>query len=118
MVTHGNQDTRPRHSPQGSKGPIPEANKILLFVRQHHQNREPSTSSCGLQHHFAEVLAQQQCPKRPDDILPAHNDNHLGRWRRVLPGIPFGSIFRNFTVHRDRDKPVAGTILKLDDLVA
>src|ERR1039458_5578940 len=28
MVTHGNQDTRPRRSPQGSKGPIPEANKI------------------------------------------------------------------------------------------
>jgi hypothetical protein len=28
MVTHGNQDTRPRRSPQGSEGPIPEANKI------------------------------------------------------------------------------------------
>ena len=28
MVTHGNQDTRPRRSPQGSQGPIPEANKI------------------------------------------------------------------------------------------
>src|ERR1017187_7336730 len=28
MVTHGNQDTRPRHSPQGSEGPVPEANKI------------------------------------------------------------------------------------------
>jgi len=28
MVTHGNQDTRSRRSPQGSEGPIPEANKI------------------------------------------------------------------------------------------
>ena len=28
MVTHGNQDTRPRRSPQGSQGPIAEANKI------------------------------------------------------------------------------------------
>src|ERR1017187_7740927 len=28
MVTHGNQDTRPRRSPQGSEGPTPEANKI------------------------------------------------------------------------------------------
>ena len=28
MVTHENQDTRPRRSPQGSEGPIPEANKI------------------------------------------------------------------------------------------
>jgi hypothetical protein len=28
MVTHGNQDTRLRRCPQGSKGPIPEANKI------------------------------------------------------------------------------------------
>ena len=28
MVTHGNQDTRPRRFPQGSEGPIPEANKI------------------------------------------------------------------------------------------
>ena len=28
MVTHGNQDTRPRRSPQGSEGPIPEAYKI------------------------------------------------------------------------------------------
>jgi hypothetical protein len=28
MVTHGNQDTRPRRSPQGSEGPLPEANKI------------------------------------------------------------------------------------------
>ena len=28
MVTHGNQDTRPRRSPQGSGGPTPEANKI------------------------------------------------------------------------------------------
>jgi hypothetical protein len=36
----------------------------------------------------------------------------------VLTRILFGSIFRNFTVHRDRDKPVAGTILKLDDMVA
>src|SRR5579864_1409164 len=28
MVTHGNQDTRPRRSPQGSEGPTPEPNKI------------------------------------------------------------------------------------------
>jgi len=28
MVTHENQDTRPRRSPQGSEGPIAEANKI------------------------------------------------------------------------------------------
>src|SRR2546422_11119872 len=28
MVTRGNQHTRPTHSPQGSEGPIPEANKI------------------------------------------------------------------------------------------
>jgi hypothetical protein len=28
MVAHGNQDTHPRRSPQGSEGPIPEANKI------------------------------------------------------------------------------------------
>jgi len=28
MVTHRNQDTRPRRSPQGSEGPIAEANKI------------------------------------------------------------------------------------------
>src|SRR5208282_961203 len=28
MVTHGNQDTRPRRSPQGSERPIPETNKI------------------------------------------------------------------------------------------
>ena len=28
MVKHGNQDTRPRRSPQGSEGSIPEANKI------------------------------------------------------------------------------------------
>jgi hypothetical protein len=28
MVTHGNQDTRPRRSPQGSEGPIAEAHKI------------------------------------------------------------------------------------------
>ena len=92
--------------------------KILLFVRWHHQNREPSILSCVSHHYFAEVLAQQQCPKRPDDILPPHNDGHLGCWRRVLTRIPFGSIFRNFAVHRDRDKPVAGTILKLDDLMA
>ena len=80
------------------------------------KNQEPSILSCVSHHYFAEVLAQQQCPKRPDDILPAHNDGHLGCWRRVLTRVPFGSIFRNFTVHRDRDKPVAGTILKLDDL--
>ena len=35
----------------------------------------------------------------------------------MLTRIPFGSIFRNFTVHRDRDEPVARTILELDDLV-
>src|SRR5213595_2533396 len=28
MVTRGNQHTRPTRSPQGSEGPIPEANKI------------------------------------------------------------------------------------------
>src|SRR6266516_1199877 len=28
MVTGGNQPTRPTRSPQGSEGPIPEANKI------------------------------------------------------------------------------------------
>jgi hypothetical protein len=28
MITHENQDTRPSRSPQGSQGPIPEANKI------------------------------------------------------------------------------------------
>src|ERR1019366_3137507 len=28
MVTHRNQDTGPRRSPQGSEGPTPEANKI------------------------------------------------------------------------------------------
>src|SRR5690242_12570412 len=28
MVTRGNQDTRPKRSPQGPEGPIPEANKI------------------------------------------------------------------------------------------
>src|ERR1039457_7605990 len=28
MVTHGNQDTRSRRSPQGSEGPTPEPNKI------------------------------------------------------------------------------------------
>ena len=28
MVTQGNQDTRPRRSPQGSEGPTPEPNKI------------------------------------------------------------------------------------------
>jgi hypothetical protein len=28
MVTHGNQDTRPRRCPQGSEGAIPETNKI------------------------------------------------------------------------------------------
>jgi hypothetical protein len=28
MVTHGNQDTRPRRAPQGSEGPTPEPNKI------------------------------------------------------------------------------------------
>ena len=28
MVRHGNQHTRPRRSPQGSKGPLREANKI------------------------------------------------------------------------------------------
>src|SRR5580698_9443400 len=28
MVTQGNQDTRPRRSPQRSEGPTPEANKI------------------------------------------------------------------------------------------
>ena len=28
MVTHENQDTRPSPSPQGSEGPIAEANKI------------------------------------------------------------------------------------------
>jgi len=28
MVTGGNQHTRPTRSPQGSEGPIPEANKI------------------------------------------------------------------------------------------
>ena len=28
MVKHGNQDTRPRRSPQGSEGSIPEANKM------------------------------------------------------------------------------------------
>jgi len=74
--------------------------------------------SCVSHHHFAEVLAQQQCSKRPDDILPAHNDSHLGCWRRVLTRLSFGSIFSDFTVHRDRDKPVAGAILKLDDVVA
>ena len=57
-------------------------------------------------------------PETPDDILPARNDGHSGCWRRVLTRIPFGSIFRNFTVHRDRDKPVAGAILELDDLMA
>ena len=82
------------------------------------RNGEPSTFSCVSHHYFAEILAQQQWPKRPDDILPAHNDGHLGRWRRVLTRIPFGSIFRDSTVRRDRDKPVAGTIFKLDDLVA
>jgi hypothetical protein len=44
-----------------------------LFVRRHHQNREPSTSSCVSHQHFAELLAQQQRPKRPDDILRALN---------------------------------------------
>ena len=34
--------------------------KILLFVRRHHQNREPSTSSWLSHYHFAEVLVQQQ----------------------------------------------------------
>jgi hypothetical protein len=28
MVTHGNQHTLPKRSPQGSEGPIAEANKI------------------------------------------------------------------------------------------
>ena len=28
MVTVGNQDTRPKRSPQGPEGPIAEANKI------------------------------------------------------------------------------------------
>jgi hypothetical protein len=28
MVTHGNQDTRPKRSPQGSEGPTPEPDKI------------------------------------------------------------------------------------------
>ena len=91
--------------------------KILLFVRPRHQNRELSTLSCVSHHHFAEILAQQQCPKRPDDILPAHNDGHLDCWRRALTRVFRGSIFRHFTV-RDRDKPVTRTIFKPDDLMA
>ena len=45
--------------------------KILLLVRWHHQSREPLTLSCPSHHHFAEVLAQHQHPKRPDDTLQA-----------------------------------------------
>ena len=51
--------------------------KILLFVRRHHQNREPSTLSCVSHQHFAEFLAQQQRPETletPDDILQGFND--------------------------------------------
>jgi hypothetical protein len=43
--------------------------KILLSLRRHHQSREPLTLSCPSDHHFAEVLAQRQPRKRPDDIL-------------------------------------------------
>ena len=32
MVTVGNQDTRPKRSPQGPEGAIPEANKIVALT--------------------------------------------------------------------------------------
>jgi len=34
----------------------------------------------------------------------------------VLTRFLLGAVFRNLAVHRDRDKPIASTILKLDDL--
>jgi hypothetical protein len=42
MVKHGNQDTRPRRSPQGSEGSIPEVNKIgaaTAFVPRFNRKR-------------------------------------------------------------------------------
>jgi hypothetical protein len=51
-----------------------------LLLRRRHRNRDPSSLSCLSHHHFAEVLAQQQHRKRPDDT----------RVRVTVPGVPAG----------------------------
>ena len=56
--------------------------KILFLDRRHHRNRDPSSLSCLSHHHFAEVLAQQQRRKRPDD----------GRVRVTVPGVTAGEL--------------------------
>jgi hypothetical protein len=67
---------------------------------------------------FCRSFGPAAMPETPRRHSPGPQRWPLGSWRQVLTRILFGSIFRNFTVHRDRDKPVAGTILKLDDMVA
>ena len=56
--------------------------KILLLLRRRHRNRHPSSFSCLSHHHFAQVLAQHQRRKRPDDT----------RVRLTVPGVPAGEL--------------------------
>lgn len=82
-----------------------------------YQNRESRTLSRAFQDHFAEVLARRQWPGRTEDSPAAHENLNSRCWRRLLPQILFGAIFRNFAVHRHCNNPLGGTILKLHDLV-